>query len=87
MKIKVKYQKLGRQKAYGMADDIIILDPRLKGKKHLEILIHEAFHVLFPDLSESEVVKKSVILTHTLWSESYRKSDLINIQPLQDGSL
>lgn len=70
-----------------MADDIIILDPRIKGKKHLEILIHEAFHVLFPDLSEQEVVKKSVILTHTLWSESYRKSDLINIQPLQDGSL
>jgi len=84
--IEVKYKKLGRQKAYGIADEHIILDTRLKGKKHLEILIHEALHIIFPELSEDEVVEKSILLTNLLWSESYRKTDLDNSQPLQDGN-
>ena len=86
MTIEVKYKKLGRQKAYGIADEHIILDTRLKGKKHLEILIHEALHIIFPELSEEEVVEKSILLTNLLWSESYRKTDLDNSQPLQDGN-
>jgi len=84
--IEVKYKKLGRQKAYGIADEHITLDTRLKGKKHLEILIHEALHILFPKLSEDDVVTKSILLTNLLWSESYRKTDLDNSQPLQDGN-
>lgn len=86
MSIEVKYKKLGRQKAYGIADEYITLDTRLKGKKHLEILIHEALHILFHELSEDEVVTKSILLTNLLWSESYRKTDLDNSQPLQDGN-
>ena len=86
MSIEVKYKKLGRQKAYGIAYEYIILDTRLKGKKHLEILIHEALHILFPKLSEDDVVTKSILLTNLLWSESYRKTDLDNSQPLQDGN-
>ena len=86
MSIEVKYKKLGRHRAYGIADEHIILDTRLKGKKHLEILIHEALHILFPELTEDEVVTKSILLTNLLWSESYRKTDLDNSQPLQDGN-
>lgn len=86
MSIEVKYKKLGRHRAYGIADEYITLDTRLKGKKHLEILIHEALHILFPELSEDEVVTKSILLTNLLWSESYRKTDLDNSQPLQDGN-
>lgn len=86
-KIKLVYRKLGRERAYGQADDFIELDPRLKGKKHLEILNHEAFHVLFPHLTEEEVIKKSIILTNTLWGEGYRRIDNDTSHPLQDGTV
>ena len=87
--IKVLYSKLGRTKAWGWAhsdNDSIEIDSRLKGKKHLEILVHEATHVLFPSLSEEEVEKKSIILTNTLWKEGYRRIDNDTSTKLQDGS-
>lgn len=50
-KIKVKYSKLGRENIWGVAhcgNNLIELDTRLKGKKHLEILAHESLHILLP---------------------------------------
>lgn len=85
--IKVKYSKLGRNKAWGFAhseDNSIEIDVRAKGKKHFEILIHEALHLLFPELKESDVVKKSKSLTNVLWKENYRRIDNDTTQPLQD---
>jgi len=41
-KIKVIYKKLGKEKVYGFAnlgDNEIEIDARLKGKKHLEIML------------------------------------------------
>lgn len=90
MKLKVKYRKLGKEKSFGMAHsdgNLIELDTRLKGKKHLEILTHEALHLLFPKLTEEQVISKSVSLTNLLWSEGYRRTDNTNNEPLQDGSL
>lgn len=90
MKIKVKYLKLGKTKAWGRAHhngNIIELDERLKGKKHLEIITHEALHLLFPSLSEENVIKKSVCLTNLLWNEGYRRTDNSNNEPLQDGTM
>ena len=81
--IKVVHRKLGRERAWGIADDFIELDVRLKGKKHLEVLLHEALHVLFPAMSENEVIDKSIILTNTLWGESYRRIDNDCSQPMQ----
>jgi hypothetical protein len=75
-KIKVVSRKLGREKAWGQTDSysgIIEIDPRLKSKKHMEIVIHEALHVLFPMMSETEVLLKSKKLTAVLWSENYRR--------------
>jgi len=75
-KIKVVTRKLGRERAWGQTDGhsgIIEIDPRLKSKKHLEIVIHEALHVLFPDLSETQVLTKSKKLTAVLWGEHYRR--------------
>lgn len=88
MKIKVIHKKLGREKAYGMADSdgVIYIDPRLKGKKHMEIILHECLHLLYPDDSEEAIVDKSVTLCKILWKEGYRRVDNSNNVPLQDGS-
>ena len=59
-RINVIYKKLGRHKVYGYAnlgDNEIELDVRLKNKKHLEILVHECLHILFPELEEDEIVE------------------------------
>ena len=83
------YKKLGREQAHGIAesDGIIYLDPRLKGKKHLELMIHEVLHILNPADSELSIIKKSITLTKVLWKEGYRRVDDTNDEPLQDGSI
>lgn len=88
MKIKLIYKKLGREKAYGMADSdgVIYIDTRVKGKKHLELVIHECLHILYPMDSEEAIVDKSVTLCKILWKEGYRRVDNSNDVPLQDGS-
>ena len=89
MRIKIIYKKLGREQAHGIAesDGIIYLDPRLKGKKHLEICVHEVLHLLNPTDSELAIIKKSITLTKVLWKEGYRRVDDTNDEPLQDGSI
>ena len=84
-KIKVVHKKLGRQKAWGQAADYIEIDSRANGKKHLEILVHEAIHILIPILSEDAVTGMGVILANTIWDERYRRVDNSNEIPLQDG--
>jgi len=86
-RIKFKRAKLGRQKLWGLADSYpLLIDDRCKGKKELEIYIHESMHYLFPELSEEKVEQKSILLTNTLWHEGYRKTDNSEDEPLQDGS-
>ena len=86
--IKIIYKKLGRNKVHGYAykDGTIEIDSRLKGKKHLEILLHEIFHVFNYRESEEKIVLKSVTLTKILWEQGYRRIDNTNEIPLQDGS-
>jgi hypothetical protein len=87
-KIKVIYRKLGKHNVHGFADKkgkIIEIDERLKGKKLLEILIHEAYHVINPKDSEEEVERKSAILTRLLWDQGFRKVDNHDLDRLQDG--
>jgi hypothetical protein len=88
MRIKIIYKKLGREQAHGIAesDGNVYLDPRLRGKKHTEILIHEVLHLLNPNDSELAIIKKSITLTNILWKEGYRRVDDTNDTPLQDGS-
>lgn len=87
--IKVKYRKLGKQKVWGLADSqgIIYIDSRLRGKKHLEILIHETLHLLYPDDSEDLIVEKSIELTNIIWKQRYRRIEEDKKIRLQDGSL
>lgn len=88
-RIKIKYKKLGKQKVWGLAhsDGIVEIDERLKGRKKMEIIIHEVMHLLNPDDSEEEIVRKSVLLTNTLWHEKYRMIEDHKDIPMQDGSL
>lgn len=75
-KIKIQEKKLGREKAYGMCyegKNEIIVDPRQDSKEYMNTVIHESLHVLFPDWSETKVIKISNTLTNTLWECDYRK--------------
>jgi len=89
LKIKIIYKKLGREQAHGIAesDGIIYIDPRLKGRKMLEIVLHECLHILNKTDDEETIIRKSVTLTKVLWKEGYRKVDDSNDMPLQDGSI
>jgi hypothetical protein len=88
--MKVVYKKLGRQRAYGLVysdeEDILYIDPRVKGKKLLEVLIHEASHQLLPQAEEEEIIRISVALTKLLWKQKFRRVDDANNLPMQDGT-
>lgn len=74
--MKITYRKLGKEKVWGWAhfdDNSIELDSRLKGKRHLEILIHEILHIQNPTWEEEEVIKKSKQMCNILWKEKYRR--------------
>ena len=65
----------------------IELDISLKGKKHLEILLHELIHIRNPDKTEKEVIEDAIIFVNTIWHDGYRKVDNSNDIPMQDGTL
>lgn len=86
-KFKVIYKNLKKVWGYANVENKTIeVDSRAKGKKHLEICVHESLHLMFPYLDEEEIEAKSILLTNTLWYEKYRRIDDTNHQPLQDGS-
>ncbi len=90
MKIKIIYKKLGRKKLWGEADhdsNSILLDERLNGRKHLEILTHESLHLLLPGANEDEIVRISTALIKILWEENYRRIEPDDNIPLQDGTI
>ena len=65
----------------------LLIDGKLKGKKELEIYIHESLHYLYPKMDEPDIVRHSILLCNTLWHEGYRKVDNANDIPMQDGTL
>ena len=83
--IKVKYEKLRIN--WGLAHipkGLIKIDQTAKGKKHLEILNHEALHILLPEAPEEEIVRISCALTKLQWREGYRRVDNDITQSLQE---
>ena len=57
-RINVIYKKLGRANAWGQAhlgNNLIEVDVTLKGKKLMEIMLHESTHVILPNADEEEV--------------------------------
>ena len=80
MNIRIIRRKLGKERAYGQctpgrkADSWLIeIDERLKGKRHLRVLIHELCHALFPCASETATLRVEKILGDVLWRQGYRR--------------
>lgn len=74
--IKVNHRKLGKEKVWGLAHigfNHIEIDERLKGRRHLLYMIHEALHIIHPEWSETKVVKVSRALCKLLWTQNYRR--------------
>ena len=74
--VKVKWVKLGRQRAWGQAtigENLIEIDPRLGAKRQLEVLCHEQVHLIFPEASEPDVDRAGKALAKMLWAQDYRK--------------
>jgi hypothetical protein len=72
----VVHKKLGREHAWGMADHAhrtIWLDPRLRGKRRLEITVHELMHLLYAKESEENVDHAGRLIARILWREGWRK--------------
>lgn len=70
-------RKLGRHGADGLCwnDGTIEIDPRLTGKKRLEILCHEIIHHIATDWTEAKVLHAGRIMGNALWKQGYRKTD------------
>lgn len=76
--MKVVYRKLGKEKAWGQAHvdtNTIEIDPRLRGRKKMEILIHEALHILNPEMSETKVLEQGRKIANLLWKQHFRQVD------------
>jgi hypothetical protein len=74
---KTVYKKMGKHH-YGLFlphTDEIEIDERLKGKRELEIHIHEMLHWASSFLTEDVVRMISRKLTDYLWREGYRKQE------------
>jgi hypothetical protein len=70
-------RKLGRHKADGLCwdDGTIEIDPRLKGKRRLETLIHEMLHHRNPHWTEEKVEAEGEVLARFLWKHGVRTLD------------
>ena len=75
-KIRIIIRKLGKEKAVGQAyqgENLIELDPRQNNKEFLSTAIHEVIHILYPDLTEKQVIHAEKVLTDVIWRLNYRR--------------
>ena len=76
--ISVKFSKLGKHRADGLAyieNRKILIDMRLTGVELLETILHEIAHVQQPDLSEDAIVEYSKETAEILWKIGYHLTD------------
>ena len=53
----------------------IILDARMRGRKKLEVLVHELLHALNPTQSEEHVEQQGKDIARVLWALNYREAN------------
>jgi hypothetical protein len=88
MPIPIKFIKIIPRKYYGYVQNgVAYVDERLKGKKRLEIILHEGLHVIFPYLTEATIESAAADLARLLWADGWRKIDNDESTPLQDESV
>lgn len=68
----------------GVGDMEIDVEKRLKGKKLLEIIIHESLHELCQTDTEPTVEYNAATLARTLWREGWRRVENHDKEPMQD---
>lgn len=76
---RVRYKKLGRNKAVGMCDwdkQEILIDERQKARDKLDTILHEHLHRLHSDWSEKQVTREATDLACALWKMGYRLVEL-----------
>lgn len=72
---KVHYKKLIKAWGYAHTEkNYIELSVDLKGKKHLEILIHEHLHILLPAYDEEWILEMSKEMSKLLIKEGYYRN-------------
>jgi hypothetical protein len=77
-KVKVIWRPLGKERAWGQAETdpnhpTIEIDPRLSPRRELEVLVHEAIHICWPDKNEKDVDRAGKVISAVLWQENYRR--------------
>lgn len=75
-KIKIVIRKLGKERACGQAyqgENLIELDPRQDSKEFLGTAIHEVIHILYPDLTEADVIHAEQVMADVLWRLNFRR--------------
>ena len=69
---RVVIRKLGKHKSWGLFDGEIHIEQRLKGRRKMEILIHEYLHFLDYDKPEEIVDLEARKITDFLWGQGVR---------------
>lgn len=77
-KVKVIWRPLGKEQAWGQATTdpdrpVIEIDPRLSPRRELEVMVHEALHIAFPEMAEKDVDRAGKVVGAVLWQENYRR--------------
>ena len=73
---RVKERLLGREQALGLCwqgEGLIEIDPRLTGKRALEVYIHEMLHHYAPEWSENKVSKIALAMSQILIKARFRR--------------
>lgn len=76
-RVKIVERKLGRERCVGQATrrvNLVEIDPRQSEYERLDTLVHELFHISFPDASEEEVISISRWFSRILWRQHYRRT-------------
>lgn len=63
---------------------MIVIDPKCKGIKDMEMIDHEGLHILCPWMSEDAVRIIASELTRIRWARGYRRIDSDDSFDLQD---
>jgi len=80
-KVQVRERKLGRHNAHGMVHNfdtdnpLVEIDPSLKGKDRMTILLHELLHCAYPNQTEERIIANSKLIAGAMWADNYRRID------------
>lgn len=74
-KVRVVERKLRKYYGYAYTDrGLVEIDPTLPDYDYLSTLIHEIWHIINPDASETEVNKNAATMAHQIWKAGYRST-------------